>query len=357
MRELNNFTMYTRRALAQKKTKISLWFKIIATLIVLVIYGFLWITWTGNIGIKAYQKVSIPAGSSASQLDTILEFPVSHTRYRLWYTLFGPELILKQGTFKIDDSVTTIDELFEALKNPTPTEDDIMFLPGWHKGEVAAEMKEKWVIGDLIAEERALIATFTPKYPFLVGKTSLEWFLMPDTYRITGSASVEDVVGKMLQNFNRRIYQPFLESGKPLDAFYDVLTLASVVQEEEKSASNVPIVAGILKKRLREGIRLGADVTVCYEELIPGGECQKFVNSYYSKSREVRDAKNYRYDTRNIAGLPATPIAGVTSGTFLATLNATTDGTALFYLHDMQWGIHTATTDAEHEQNKTTYLR
>jgi hypothetical protein len=47
----------------------------------------------------------------------------------------------------------------------------------------------------------------------------------------------------------------------------------------------------------------------------------------------------------------------VTGDTFLATLNATTDSAALFYLHDMQWGIHTATTDAEHEQNKTTYLR
>jgi len=122
---------------------------------------------------------------------------------------------------------------------------------------------------------------------------------MPDTYRITGSASVEDVVGKMLQNFNRRIYQPFLESGKPVDAFYDVLILASVVQEEEKNDANVPTVAGILKKRLRQGIPLGADITVCYEELKLGSECQKFVNTYYSLSREARQAKNYRYDTRN----------------------------------------------------------
>ncbi len=159
---------------------------------------------------------------------------------------------------------------------------------------------------------------------------------MPDTYRITGSASVEDVVEKMLQNFNRKIYLPFLETGKPLEAFYDVLILASVVQEEEKNSANVPIVAGILKKRLRQGMPLGADVTVCYEELKPGAECQKFINSYYSLSREVRQAKNYRYDTRHIAGLPPTPIAGVTSNTFFATLNATADGTALFYLHDMQ---------------------
>ncbi|MEI6711638.1 MAG: endolytic transglycosylase MltG [bacterium] len=213
------------------------------------------------------------------------------------------------------------------------------------------------MIGDLLTEEKTLITTFTPKYPFLAGKTSLEGFLMPDTYRISGSTSVEEVVGKMLQNFNKKIYQPFLQSGKPLDAFYDVLTLASIVQEEEKNPTNVPIVAGILKKRLREGMKIGADVTVCYEELIPGGECQKFINAFYATSRESQQLKNYQYDTRNKAGLPPTPIAGVTSDTFFATLNATTDGTALFYLHDKQGIIHTATTDAEHEQNKATYLR
>jgi UPF0755 protein len=159
---------------------------------------------------------------------------------------------------------------------------------------------------------------------------------MPDTYRITGSASVEDVVKKMLQNFNRRVYQPFLESGKPVDVFYDVLILSSIVQEEEKNPANVPTVAGILKKRLREGVKIGADVSVCYEDLKLGSECQKFVNNYYRLSREARQVKNYRYDTRNIVGLPPTPIAGVTGDTFLATLNATTDSAALFYLHDMQ---------------------
>jgi len=56
----------------------------------------------------------------------------------------------------------------------------------------------------------------------------------------------------MLDNFQKRIYTPFLESGKPVDAFYDVLILASIVGEEEKSSTQLPIVADILKKRLRQ---------------------------------------------------------------------------------------------------------
>ena len=52
---------------------------------------------------------------------------------------------------------------------------------------------------------------------------------MPDTYRIIGGTDVTTMVGKMLDNFNKKIYTPFLASGKPVDAFYDVLSLASIV--------------------------------------------------------------------------------------------------------------------------------
>ena len=180
---------------------------------------------------------------------------------------------------------------------------------------------------------------------------------MPDTYRINGGTDIETMVSKMLDNFQKRIYTPFLASGKPLDAFYDVLILASIVGEEEKSSTQLPIVADILKKRLREGWNLGADITVCYAELIPGNECQKYVNKHYSLSREVRNVKNNIYDTRTKTGLPPTPIASVSKEAFMATLNATAETTAWFYLHDSDGIIRTASSDAEHEQNKDKYLR
>ncbi len=180
---------------------------------------------------------------------------------------------------------------------------------------------------------------------------------MPDTYRITGGTSVTTMVEKMLENFERRIYSQYLVSGRPADLFYDVLILASIVGEEEKSASQMPTVANILKKRLRQGWHIGADITVCYPELIPGTECQKYVNNYYGLSREARTAKNNQYDTRDKTGLPPTPIAGIAANTFITTMNATAETEAWYYLHDSGGVIRTAKTDAEHEQNKATYLR
>lgn len=60
------------------------------------------------------------------------------------------------------------------LENPTPTEEEITLLPGWHKGEIAEAFKKNNIEGDLIQEEKNLITALAPKYPFLAGKTSLE---------------------------------------------------------------------------------------------------------------------------------------------------------------------------------------
>ena len=40
--------------------------------------------------------------------------------------------------------------------------------------------------------------------------------------------------------------------------------LASIVEREERDSSQKPIVADILAKRVKEGIPMGADATVCY---------------------------------------------------------------------------------------------
>ena len=300
----------------------------------MVIFFLVWISWTGGTPVNLTSTLVIPRGSTLAELDTVLKLNISHTRYKLWTSTFAPKIILKSGFFTIPDGTDTLQEVFVLLKNPTPTEQEITLLPGWHKGEISAEFEKNTIEGNLLVEEKDIITKLTPKYPFLAGKTSLEGFLMPDTYRISGGTDATTIVDKMLANFTKKIYTPFLASGKPESAFYDVLTLASIVGEEEKSTSQMPIVAGILKKRLRQGWPIGADVTACYADLVPGGQCQKYVNNFYSLSRDDRAAKNNLYDTRAKAGLPPTPIASMTDQTFFATLNATTDNPALYYLHD-----------------------
>jgi UPF0755 protein len=346
---------YQRAQIHQKK--LSTQVKVTLGGILLLVFGFFWISWTGWTPVNLEKTLVIPKGSALANLDTLLEVDISHTRFKLWKMFFAPDIVLKSGIFSVPEGTNTLEEVFAMLEKPIATEQEITLLPGWHKGEIAEAFQKNNIDGDLLAEEQNILTALTPKYPFLAGKTSLEGFLMPDTYRITGWTDVTTMVAKMLDNFVIRIYDPFVASGKPVDAFYDVLILASIVGEEEKSSTQLPIVADILKKRLRQGWHIGADITVCYAELIPGNECQKYVNNHYSLAKSVRDAKNNIYDTRTKIGLPPTPIASMSKEAFMATMNATAETPAWYYLHDSGGVIRTATSEAEHEQNKAQYLR
>lgn len=120
---------------------------------------------------------------------------------------------------------------------------------------------------DLVRMDSALVQDLRSQYPFLGYSDSLEGFLYPDTYRFYPDASLRDIVEVMLARFDEEIYTKYHAGADTLD-FYDTLKLASIVEEEEKVTTNKPMVAGILKKRLDEGWHMGADVTVCYQDLV-----------------------------------------------------------------------------------------
>ncbi len=58
---------------------------------------------------------------------------------------FAPSIELKSGIFAVPEGTNTLEEVFEMLQNPAPTEEEITLLPGWHKGEVAAIFKEHMI--------------------------------------------------------------------------------------------------------------------------------------------------------------------------------------------------------------------
>jgi UPF0755 protein len=124
--------------------------------------------------------------------------------------------------------------------------------------------------------------------------------------------------------------------------------MASILEREERNKKNQPIVAGILFKRLDEGIPLGADATVCYGYAKSQSGCTpEFIGEkIYNKNP---------YNTRNTKGLPPTPICSVSVDTFTAAASPEAS-VYYFYLHDMDGYIHYGRTNAEHVVNKQKYL-
>ncbi|MDR2411378.1 MAG: endolytic transglycosylase MltG [Candidatus Peribacteria bacterium] len=74
--------------------------------------------------------------------------------------------------------------------------------------------------------------------------------MYPDTYRINvNDFKINEFVIKQLETFETKVYDEIL-SNLNIKEITDLVTLASIVENEEKNLSEKPTVAGILKKRL-----------------------------------------------------------------------------------------------------------
>ncbi|MDR3169865.1 MAG: endolytic transglycosylase MltG [Candidatus Peribacteria bacterium] len=184
---------------------------------------------------------------------------------------------------------------------------------------------------------------------------SLEGFLYPDTYYLDNWGNlVNQLVSIQLNTFKKKVREPHSSDFSKIQQkyglnTYQTITLASVIEKEEKADNNKPTIAGVFYNRLQKGMLLGADITLCYNFQQPYTSCTSSVIA-----KNVADATN-PYNTRQVAGLPPTPIGNPNVATIQAAL--TPKQTAyLFYLHDAQGGIHYGETNADHEKNKAQYL-
>jgi UPF0755 protein len=126
-----------------------------------------------------------------------------------------------------------------------------------------------------------------------------EGLLFPDTFELERGAPVTDLVQLQLQDFKRRVAGVDLgyARSKNLDT-HDVVTIASMVEEEAQLDEERPLIAAVIYNRLREGIPLGIDATVRFA-----------TGNFEEPLTESELAVDSPYNTRVNAGLPPGPIS------------------------------------------------
>ncbi len=174
----------------------------------------------------------------------------------------------------------------------------------------------------------------------------LEGHLFPDTYFFLPGQDVNLVLKEFQNDFNQHIRMAnvalaITNFGKPLG---DVLTMASILQEEGSDTQNRRIIAGILWKRISLGMPLQVDAVFKY--IFAGSAFDLTTNDLEVDSP---------YNTYTHKGLPPGPIGNPSLD---AILDAVTpiQTTYLYYLSDKDGTLHYATTYAEHLANKKKYL-
>lgn len=136
----------------------------------------------------------------------------------------------------------------------------------------------------------------------------LDGYLFPDTYNFYTDASEEDVLFKLLSNFDKK-FENYKEAAKGMGkSADDIVIMASLIQKEAKNVNDYGKVAGVFYNRLNDTAnvsgtngKLESDATVHY--VMPKEEV-----SLELTDAQIEEYSNSPYNTYRHAGLPIGPI-------------------------------------------------
>jgi UPF0755 protein len=254
----------------------------------------------------------------------------------------------------VDGRVFTLKPGWYKLSPSMDTPQIIVALSGGSAGEVTVTIPEGSNIYDidrilsnaLVIHPGALIAAARAQ--------NLEGYLFPDTYQFYTNDNVADAVKEMTDDFDAKA-APLLV-GSSTDATpaeeEQTLIIASIIQKEVPDQNDEELVAGIILKRLADGMPLDIDATVCYAKLI-----ESSTSTAQACSLSALDFRiNSPYNTYLNKGLPPGSIGNPGTSAVTAALHPKSSP-YLYYLSDPATGktIFARTLD-EQNQNRVKYL-
>ena len=127
----------------------------------------------------------------------------------------------------------------------------------------------------------------------------MEGFLFPAGYEFTQATTAKELVADQLEAFRERFGSVDLSYARSKNLTpYDILIIASMIEEETAVPRERRLVAAVIYNRLRNRMPLGIDATIRYGLDIPGTE---------SLTKAALRSQS-PYNTRIHTGLPPTPI-------------------------------------------------
>lgn len=143
---------------------------------------------------------------------------------------------LKAGEYELSSSMT-ISEIINKMVSGDMIKRTITIIEGWTLKDIAEYLK---------------VEKLDPK---------LEGYLFPDTYELSYDDGTNEIIEKMLANFDKKTKDKFGE--KPN---LNIVIMASLLEKEVRSLEDKKMVAGVLQNRLEIGMPLQVDAAkITYE--------------------------------------------------------------------------------------------
>lgn len=258
-------------------------------------------------------EVEIPEGAGVRQIGERLERAglVSYPRiFALYVRVRGDEGALKAGRYRFDGEDGWGD-IVSALSRGEVVTYALTVPEGFTAREIAPRIAElSGVPPDSVL---SLLQDTALARELGVPGPTLEGYLFPETYRFSRGLPPRRIIGAMVDRY-RAFWGPEerrLADSLDLDE-REVVTLASIVEEEARHYEEGPVIAGVYLNRLERGMLLQADPTVQYAL---GERRERLLY------RDIDSVASDPYNTYTQAGLPPGPIASPGESSLRAVLN------------------------------------
>jgi UPF0755 protein len=263
------------------------------------------------------------------------------TVFRYWLRRQGGEKTFKAGDYDLFEDMDYPDLLDKLRAGPKPPVSiTVTVLPGLTLGQMKVRMLENMPGFDPVELDQALGRAELDK-PWITarnldGTQNREGVLFPDTYSIDEeTASNEYALVKRMSDQMDQILVELNAEARAQElgyGVYDILKIASLIEEEAKIDEDRPKIARVIYNRLDRGTALGIDASTRYA-------VGKIAGEPLTQSDLDSDSP---YNTRKVPGLPPTPISLPTRASIEAALNPTPGERWMYYVLTNENGVEGA---------------
>lgn len=281
------------------------------------------------------RQIEIPPGSTSDDIGKLLarEGIIASDLVWGWYLRVNGGGPFQAGLYELAESSSMGDVVRTLEAGPRPPDERSFTIPeGLTTAEIVARLADPDKgLGLDAAVMRQLLDTGQVRSVYQpADQPSTEGILMPETYRVDADADELQVLNMMVGQLDATMAGLDVEAAQAQFNLtpYEILTVASLIEEEARVPEERPKMARVMYNRLKGGIPLGIDATSRYEAVING------------RSRNSIDFTSASpYNTRKQRGLPPTPIASPGRASIEAALNPA-DGPWIYYVLEDDAGHH-----------------
>lgn len=360
--------------LMQQIISIIKWFLILAIVLGLAFFIYGTVKINQPLATEGAEKIfTIAPGETTKQIAKNLEDQGLINRaffFELHLYLKKQGNKIQAGNYLLSSSMS-IREIADAFTSGKVVNNTVKLtvIEGWTVKDIAKALADAGVVSENVFRAAENPSPLEPldwssDFAFLADRPrgqGLEGYLFPDTYFFAKNSEGEQVVRKMLANFDRKLTpetrQDIKKQGKNI---HEIVALASIIEKEvgrnvkkgeklndsdrKKITEERRLVAGVFYNRLAANMGLNSDATIGY------------ITGSRSHRATLEETKiDSPYNTYKYRGLPPGPIANPSLDSLIAAINPA-DTDYLYFVTAPDGTAYFAKTLEEHNANRVKYL-